>query len=207
MWHDIDQNTEEWLDLRTGKVTGSSIGKIMANYGKSFGEPARKLAVNIAVERVTGKRIDGNYMNAHMERGHQEEPIARMRYEELFFADVLNGGFYDNETTGCSPDGRVSDNGLIEIKSVVPTTHYANMKRIGCDPAYKWQCIFNLRESGAQWLDFISYCSVFPKHKNLYVFRIEKDAVSSEMEMVDARMTEFETLVSGIIKDIRGPHD
>ena len=32
MWLDIQQNTDEWLDLRIGKVTGSSIGKVMAYY-------------------------------------------------------------------------------------------------------------------------------------------------------------------------------
>ena len=72
MWIDCQQNTDEWLDMRAGKVTGSAIGKIMANYGKSFGEPAKKLAVDIAVERITGKRITTNdYKNSHMERGHE----------------------------------------------------------------------------------------------------------------------------------------
>ena len=44
MWIDIQQNTDSWLDLRAGKVSGSSIGKIMANYGKAFGEPIAKPA-------------------------------------------------------------------------------------------------------------------------------------------------------------------
>lgn len=203
MWLDCNQNTDEWLDSRSGKVTGSAIGKIMANFGKAFGEPAKKLAINLAVERITGNRIEGNnFTNAHMDRGHEEEPIARQRYEELFFVEVLNGGFYDNGKTGCSPDGRVGDNGLIEIKAVIPTTHYATIKRGGYDPSYKWQYIFNIRESGADWLDFISYCSSFPRHKNLYVYRIQKESVSKELEQIDARLIEFEKMVDTIISEI-----
>ena len=203
-WHNVEQNSDPWLDLRAGKVTGSSIGKVMANFGKAFGEPAKKLAVNLAVERVTGRRIENDgYSNSHMERGHEEEPIARMRYEELYFMNVGNGGFFDNGDTGCSPDGIVSPEGIIEIKSVVPTTHYANIKRGTFDPTYKWQFVFNLRESGAKWLDFISYCSSFPRSKNLYVYRIECDAVVDEAFMIDKRLAEFEAMVSGIMEDIR----
>jgi hypothetical protein len=108
-WIDIDQNSEAWFDLRLGKVTGSTIGKVMANLGKAFGQPAKDLAVNLAIEQLTGVRQGGDYQNAHMERGHIEEPIARLLYEELYFVDVLNGGFYDNVLTGASPDGRVGD--------------------------------------------------------------------------------------------------
>ena len=199
MWIDCQQNNDEWLDMRAGKVTGSAIGKIMANYGKSFGEPAKKLAVDIAVERITGKRITTNdYKNSHMERGHEEEPIARMLYEDMFFVDVGNGGFYDNGKTGCSPDGLVLDDGVIEIKSVIATTHYATIERGSFDPSYKWQCYFNLRESGRKWIDFISYCSSYPKKTNIYVDRIEKCDIVEEMKMIEKRLEEFEKLVEEV---------
>ena len=203
MWHDIQQNTDQWLDLRAGKVTGSAIGKIMANYGKPFGEPAKKLAINLAVERVTGKRVEGDhYTNSHMERGHQEEPIARMLYEDMFFVDVTNGGFYDNGNTGCSPDGRVLNSGMVEIKSVIPTTHYPTIKRGSYDPTYKWQYFFNIHESGVEWLDFVSYCSAYPKNNQLYVHRIYKKDIYEYLGMISTRLAEFEKLVSGIISEI-----
>jgi len=204
MWVDCVQNDDAWLDLRGGKVTGSAIGKVMANYGKAFGEPAKKLAVNIAVERVTGKRVETDgFKNAHMDRGHIQEPIARMKYEDTYFVDVGNGGFYDNGKTGCSPDGRVGENGLIEIKCVIPTVHYATIKRGGYDPTYKWQYFFNIRESGADWLDFISYCSGYPEHNNLYVYRIHKEDIQAELEQIQIRLKEFELVVEDIMEEIR----
>ena len=203
MWHNIQQNNDEWLDLRIGKVTGSSIGKVMANFGKAFGAPAKRLAINLAVERITGKRVKkDDYKNAHMDRGHEEEPLARMLYEDTYFVDVENGGFYDNGKTGCSPDGIVLGQGLVEIKSVIATTHYSTIKRGGYDPSYKWQYLFNIRESALNWLDFVSYCSSYVEHKKLYVYRIKKAAIVRELEKMELRLAKFELVIESIMKEM-----
>ena len=105
--------SDEWFDLRGGRLTSSKLGVIMANFGKSFGEPAKKYAVNIAIEQITGNPIASTYTNDHMQRGHDQEPIARMMYESEQFCDVTNGGFFESEFIGCSPDGLVGDDGVI----------------------------------------------------------------------------------------------
>ena len=204
MWHDVEQNTDEWLDLRAGKVTGSSIGKIMANYGKAFGDPAKSLAAVIAVEQLTGKRVQScGYSNSDMDRGHEQEPAARMLYEETFFTDVDNGGFYDNGDTGSSPDGRVNDNGLIEIKSAIVSIHYERIRKNNYDSQYRWQLPFNLRESGREWIDFVSYCEDFPEDKRLFVIRKTKDQFAEEFRMIESRLEEFWLIVDDIKKTIR----
>ena len=205
MWEDVEQNTDEWLDMRISKVTGSAVGKIMANYGKAFGEPAKKAAITIARESVTGKRsmIEG-YSNAHMERGHEQEPIARALYETLNFCDVTNGGFYDNGFTGCSPDGLVNEDGVIEIKSVIDTTHFANIQRASFDPAYKWQLFFNLKESGREWIDFVSYCADFPEQTRIFTHRIWASLADEQFKQIDLRLLEFKSLVDEYKKVING---
>lgn len=55
MWRDVQQNSDEWLAMRLGKVTASGASLFMANLGKAFGEPAKKYAVELALQRVTGK--------------------------------------------------------------------------------------------------------------------------------------------------------
>lgn len=198
---DIQQNTDEWLQLRAGRLTSSKLGVIMAYYPKAFGEPAKKYAVNIAVEQITGKPISNSYSNSHMDRGHEQEPIARMNYENELFCDVDNGGFFSNKFLGCSPDGLVGDDGVIEIKSVVASTHFANIKRQGIDPAYKWQCIGNLLFTGRKWLDFISYSAEFPDDKNLFVCRIHAEDLKEEFDSILTRIKRFEILVAEI-KDL-----
>jgi hypothetical protein len=123
VWHDVEQNTDEWDLLRVGKITSSSLAKVMANYGKSFGEPAKKYASEIALGQVTGQVTVGGYSNAHMERGHVEEPLARDEYESRYFSAVTNGGFYEVGDEGGSPDGLVGDTGMVEIKSAIPSIH------------------------------------------------------------------------------------
>jgi len=196
MWHDIEQNADEWFLLRAGKVTASSLNKVMANYGKAFGDPAKKYAVDIAVQQITGSTSGGGYSNEHMDRGHEEEPLAKMLYEETYFCDVTNGGFFEDGDTGTSPDGLVSTDGMVEIKSALPAIHYNRIKKQSYDSAYKWQLVGHLKISGRDWVDFISYCSSFPDDKKLYVHRSYKEDFSKEFEMVDARLKEFRTLIS-----------
>lgn len=194
-YHDIEQNSDEWLQLRAGKLTSSKLGVIMANYGKAFGEPAKKYAVNIAIEQITGSPIASDYTNEHMQRGHEQEPLARMLYEEETFCEVSNGGFFEDVFVGCSPDGLVYDEGLIEIKSVIAPVHFANVKRQSVDPAYKWQCIGNLMFTGREWIDFISYCADFPEDRRLYTYRIQKSDMTEEFSMITSRVFEFKALV------------
>lgn len=202
MFHDIDQNTDRWMEMRKGKIGGSSISKVMANYGKAFGDPAKKLAVDIAVIQMGGVIDSESFTNAHMERGHAQEPIARMLYESENFCEVTNGGFYDNGLTSCSPDGHVGDDGLIEIKSVIPSVHYLRFKSGRFDSSYKWQLIFNLKETGRDWIDFVSYCSGFPEDKQLFIDRIYTKDLQEEFKQINFRIAEFSNLIEDIKQDI-----
>ena len=201
MWHDIEQNNEAWMLMRSGKVTGSAVAKVMANFGKAFGDPARKLAVDLAVQQITGKASESTFTNAHMERGHEQEPMARALYEEENFCEVGNGGFYDNGFTGCSPDGIVAT-GLIEIKSVIASTQYATLKKGSFDSSYKWQIVFNLRESEKEWLDYVSFCAEFPVGSQLFTKRLYADEFKEEFKQLDARVAEFQDLVAEVKHDI-----
>jgi len=196
IWHDIDQNTDEWLDLRCGKVGGSSIGKVMANFGKAFGPPAHDLAVQIAIEQITGKRQESTYTNEHLQRGHEQEPIARALYEQEYFVSVGNGGYFDTEDIlGVSPDGLVDNDGGIEIKSVIQTVHFATVQRGSFDPSYKWQLYSELMVTGREWWDFVSFCSTFPEGKRLFTHRIYRKDCGEMFGMINARIDEFKRLV------------
>jgi len=195
IFHDVEQNTDEWFLLRAGKITNSAISKAMANYGKAFGNPAIQYAIQIAVEQITGEPIASTYTNDHMARGHEEEPLARMLYEEEYFCTVENGGFFEEGDYGCSPDGLVNDDGLVEIKSAIPSVHYERIKKQSFDSAYKWQLIGNMKLTGRSWIDFISYCSAFPEGRRLYVYRLHAKDYSEEYKMMDIRMAEFDKLI------------
>lgn len=195
-WVDVEQNTDEWVALRCGRIGGSSIGCIMANYGKAFGAPAHKLAVNLAVEQITGQPQESGYTNDHMQRGHEQEPIARELYEHKMFCDVTNGGYFQSGSDeGCSPDGLVSYDGLIEIKSVIATVQFDTVKRKKLAPAYRWQHFFNLKVSGRKWIDFVSFCAEFPRGKRLFTDRVYREKIWHQINMIDIRIAEFRELI------------
>lgn len=174
-FHRIDQNSDQWFSLRLGLVTASNFGKVMANEGKSFGNPASEYAQRISIEGVTGKRIE-TYQNEYMITGIELEPEAREKYEQETFNIVDNGGFMQlGDHIGGSADGIVGDNGLIEIKSVKFNTHFERLRAGGIDSKYKWQIHGNIWIYNRQWCDFISYCPDFPENKQLYVCRVYRD--------------------------------
>lgn len=195
IFHDIAQNSEEWEAVRLGKATSSNNAKIMAHYGKGFGEPAERYALQLALERVTGRKAGVSFKNDDMERGHEQEPIARMLYEEQSFSTVNNGGFFDWGEWGDSPDGLVSTNGVLEVKCVIATTHEANIKRGKPDPAYRWQTVGHFAGTNREWVDWLSYCSDYPEWRQLVVFRVWRGEVEKELAMLAERRAQFLELV------------
>lgn len=185
VFHDIEQNTEEWLDLRAGKITSSGVAKVMANYGKAFGAPAKRYAQQIAIDLFLGKRVEVEGVKTqYMERGHLLEPRAIEEYQLLTLRTAINGGFYVSACgrLGDSPDARIEEDEdrLLEVKSVAPTTQLENIKRGAYDPGYKWQLQHHLKTTGKQIVDFISYCPEFPEGKQLKIYEVEKDRVMQD---------------------------
>lgn len=203
-FHNVEQNTEAWDALRLGKATCSNFACFMANDGKAFGEPAKRYALQIALEIETGRKAEFSFSNEHMERGHEQEPVARMLYAEERFATVTNGGFFDLGDYGDSPDGLIGDDGVIEVKSVLAPTHYATLLRDSFDPAYRWQLVGHLDCTGRQWVDFISYCADFPDDRQLLVYRLTREQAQADIQRLRARRTEFLALVRSTLITLRG---
>ncbi len=202
-WHDVEQNSPDWDALRLGKATASGYNKFMANYGKAFGDPALRYALQIALERVTGTKSEHSFKSDDMERGHEQEPIARMLYEEQQFVDVTNGGFFDWGDWGDSPDGLVDDDGVLEIKCVIAPIHHATIKRGKPDPSYKWQIVGHFDGTGRDWVDFASYCSDYPEHRQLVVYRTYRAEVETELAQLAERRAQFLELVQQEISQLQ----
>jgi hypothetical protein len=199
MFVDIKQNTDEWLELRMKKATSSNFAKIMANEGKSLGDPAIKYARKIALEIVTGERDErGNYKSSFMEDGHDLEPIAIQEYEIQTFSEVTNGGFYHDGNYGDSPDGNVGEDGCVEAKSVIANTQWVRLEKGGFDTSYKWQIHGHIWLGKKKWCDFVSYCPEMPENKQLYVYRVERD--EEMIKRLKARLNEFWELVEKKVK-------
>lgn len=200
--HDVEQGTDAWLELRMGKATASNYPKIMAQDGKAFGEPAQRYALQLALERITGRRAEYSFKNDDMERGNAMEPAGRYLYEECHFVEVGRGGFFDHGDWGDSPDGLVGDDGVIEIKSVIAPVHEANIRRGAPDPSYRWQIVGHIADTGRDWCDFISYCSDYPEGKQIAVFRTARLDVIDCIAALEWRRARFIELIAEKVSQI-----
>ena len=195
IWIDVDQNTDEWWRHKLGKPGGSGASIYMAHEGKDFGMPAVRYAQTLADEILTGSRAPDGYRSIHMERGHREEPIAREMYSKIISSAVTNGGWFDCDTHGTSPDGLVGSEGCIEIKSVGEKQHWATLTSKRYDRKYHWQLMNHLEVSGVDWVDFVSYCSNFPQSTCLLIHRLYAKDYVDELEKLRRRRANFIELI------------
>lgn len=156
--HDVKQGTEEWLQLRVGKFTGTD-GQSIAADGKGL----ETLVFEKAAEVITGK-FKPSFTNIDIERGHELEAMARNSYELESGNLVKEVGFVElDEFTGCSPDGFILEEGLVEIKCKNDANYVRYLYDRKIDPAHNWQIQFNLMVSGRQWCDYVVFNENFPK--------------------------------------------
>lgn len=167
-FYDVEQNSEEWMQLRLGKFTASSFKQLFA--AKSTLD-YRKCINQVVYEILTGEQPE-SFSNQYMERGHELEPIAREIYSMKTFNDIDNGGFFElNKYVGCSPDGLIGDNGLIEIKCPSFNTMIEYLENKTLPNEYKYQVHGQLFVTGREYCDFMAF---HPKLKP-FILRIGRD--------------------------------
>ena len=180
-YHNIEQGTSEWFELRKGKLTASNATAIGAN-GAGLITYCKEIVLElIGVEKE-------HYTNSDIERGNELESIARSSYEFQTGYEVEQVGFITNDlykNAGMSPDGLIGLDGGCEIKARNDIKHFSlilgETKEIPVN-----QIQMSLLISERKWWDFISFN---PNFRNpLFIKRIYPD------------LKYFEKLKSGIIK-------
>ena len=160
-WHNFEQKSEKWESLRQGKITSFNFNINIADYDKPVGETAKKYALKSSLERIKNCKSENNYANAHTKPDHEPEPIAKKLYEDLYFTEMANSDFFDWRYYGDNPDELVGNHGVIKIKSIIDTTHHANLICGAFDLFYKWQIVSHLDCTNCEMCEFISYCVDF----------------------------------------------
>lgn len=129
--HDVEQNSDEWLNLRCGMPTSSGASKLVT----STGAPSKSMldyAEMLAGELYAGGTIDDFAGNKHTERGHELEDEALDYYSFITGNNVEKVGFITNDdlTAGSSPDGLVGNDGLVEVKCLGYKAHIKAIRYI-----------------------------------------------------------------------------
>lgn len=161
VYEELEQGTEEWLLARCGILTASTLKHHIT---PSTVKPANNDTSRAELNKLATERIRGYADYVHptwdMQRGTEDEPLARSLYAELR-GPVREVGFMvregDGWKVGYSPDGLIGDDGLLEIKCPQPKEHLRTILA-GQPPAqYMAQLQAGLFVSGRAWIDYMSY--------------------------------------------------
>jgi hypothetical protein len=161
--HDIEQNSEEWDEIRLGKFTASMFSDICS---KPDSKGYQKAIDKVVFEILTGKS-QKMFTNDWMDYGHETEPEADENYNIETFNETELVGFYTiNNYVGASPDRKIKgENAGTEYKCVSFSTYreYLESKEkkgtITIPRGYLYQMQGQMLCTGWDYIDFMPYLS------------------------------------------------
>ena len=187
---DMEQRTDDWFAARLGKVTASSLYKVLAKTKTGYGADRGNYMTQLVLERVTQSKAD-SYTNAAMQWGIDQEPFASAAYEAAKGVLVEEVGFVQHPTiamAGASPDGLVGDDGMVEIKC--PDSKTALECWLSDSPVegkYFAQMQWQMRCADRAWCDYVVFDPRMPAKAQLFVTRVQRDdewLATTEAEVV-----------------------
>lgn len=199
--HTMEQGEPEWFEVRLGKVTASNFSKVLAGgSGKSRLDYMKKKAY----ERIHNLRFPEKFTgNASMEHGNETEDEARALFAAIKDISIKQVGFVEHsKDIGCSPDGLIGDDGLIEIKCPDTLTHMDYIAEKTLPKAYRDQIQGQLWIMNRKWCYFLSYDSRYPSEP-FHWRKITRDEKSiAEIEVKTGKfIEELEKLIITLTKN------
>lgn len=164
----IEQRSPEWFNLRKLKMTASEAQAISA-CGKGLETYITELCCN-----YFSNAEEERYTNKDMQRGIELEAEAKNLYELETGNKIEQVAFVIyNEFVGCSPDGLVGNDGLVEIKCHNNIKHFKMLLGEPIESGYIWQMQMQMLICERLWCDYVAYN---PNFKDLFIIkRIERD--------------------------------
>ena len=197
----MEQRSEEWFQARLGKVTASRVADVLAKIKSGESASRRNYKIQLVSERLTGERQE-SYINQAMQDGIDREQFARERYVQQY-GEVEEVGFVKHPTleAGASPDGMVGDDGILEIKCPMGSTHTETLMTQDVPSRYIPQIQFQLLVTDRKWCDFVSYNPMFPEHLQVFVKRVEADTVYQKE--LESEVKQFLSEVDNVINKLK----
>ena len=182
----FEQGSPEWNQARIGSLGGSSIGKAVA---KGEGKVRKQLLHDMVGEILSGEKKDG-FHSINMDAGVAYEDSARSLYAFRMDVEVEQiAMFRDGPHKHASPDGCVGAEGLIEIKTVIPSV-FVESKLTGKIPtAHRKQMQWGLKRSGRGYCDYAVFCPYVKDIDPLLIIRLTRD--EKEIAELESGADEF----------------
>ena len=151
--------TDEWKELRHGKIGGSTTKEIMSKYEKPITECAAFYTL-LSEQMEDFDPFTNEFTSFSMQRGNELEPEARTEYERITGIEMAQFGWIEIDSfVGISPDGwNIKLKKAIEIKCPAANTYakyLLNFDEFLSD--YVWQLVHYFVVLGVDSVDCVAY--------------------------------------------------
>ena len=196
----MEQRSEAWFAAKAGKFSASEMADLLSGGGKKITATRSNLIARKVAERLTGVMEQG-YTSAAMQHGIDHEDDARNLYFVSRELPIDEEGFIDHPSipySGCSPDGMVSDDGLVEIKCPNTATHIEYLRTKKVPNKYLYQMQWQMACTGRKWCDFVSYDPRMPTRLQLLIIHVPRDdeLIATLEDAVNKGVQEVEEIIS-----------
>jgi putative phage-type endonuclease len=204
---DLLQGTEAWRQARCGSLGASQIAEALAKTKTGWGAGRANVMATLIVERLTGEPTP-SYVSPAMQWGTDNEADAVVAYSFHRDMDVSKVGLVRHPSiawTHASPDGLVSDDGLIEVKCPLSATHIETLISGSIPGKYQTQMDWQMACTGRSWCDFVSFDPRLPEDMRLFVRRWNADAerIAQLTADVTAFLAEVDAKMAALIEAVR----
>lgn len=204
----LEQGSPEWKQARCGLVTASRCADVVAmtKKGEEKAERAHYRA-ELICEILTGVPYP-RHVTREMQWGIDQEPDARVAYELECSVLVETCGFVvhpDIDRFGCSPDGFVGEDGMVQFKCPTTSTHLGWILGGKIPIEHGPQMLAELSCNPTRhWCDFVSYDPRMPEHLQLFVRRMERNCVEQFLEMLERNVAQFNSEIADVMMQLPG---
>ena len=213
----LKPGSEEWFNLRWGKLTASNIGKIMPMKRGGYYAARENLLIELQNQKMNVRRDNSikSFRSEATDWGTFYEPYARRAYELKTGDAVETMDPIPHPTLkglSATPDGKlILENKLIEIKcpktskhdvliqlniAGVPKTDTRWIDQINSD--YQWQMLCQAACTGATEVDFVQYDPRVEDAQQLMIipFPIDPERMAMMMEEAEKFINELNERVN-----------
>jgi len=183
IYHEVDQGSPEWLQLRLGKVTSTRAKDVV-------GTGRKALMIQMIAEKYEKNK---DFKSDDMLNGTLKESWALDDYEELTGENLETIGFVEkNEDVGFSPDAMCRKRTKsVQVKCPLLKTHLKYILAGNKIPAeYRWAAVHEFAtEPNLKEMDFVSYNQKW--HKKLHIITVTREDFAEDIQLYEEKLDSF----------------
>lgn len=189
--HYGDQRTDNWHQLRLGRLNGSTAMKMLSRK-KPETEGRKALREDLSFERVFQTPAKSDYISTAMQWGIDYEDAGLVEYSARNLTPIIRVAYVEHESllAGCSPDGLV-EGGAVELKCPQLNQHWRNLQAL---QAGKIPVKYHPQLRHTLWVtgyDYIDFCSYHPHFEELSMGMVRFTREEANLQEYEALAKEF----------------